>query len=292
MHAVIGKGNLGLDLQSALKDRGIDSDLYTKDNFEWPESTPHFRQKKYDCVWIAAGRGSVHDSKDAWGLQRQLETLTFLPVSMALELPKSSKLVVFSSDYAADEADMMALGRSNPRPKSLYACTKVWMEQGLTFLKRPGTSIVRVGSLYGHHYPERTFPGKLKKNFPKPCDVFLPQNMVTPTPTWWIAQMLVDNFARIFSDQGTTTHHLAPVGNCTIVQWGRLILGEGYNVMTKGFDQERPSFSKLGCSIAKPNVTWLELWERHLQQAQSGVGHRTTDRADHHRGPSLHPSGS
>ncbi len=194
-----------------------------------------------------------------------------MPVSIALLLPKDIRLVVFSSDYAADEGDPSATAKVNPRPRSLYACTKIWMEQALTTLKRPNTCVVRVGTLYGEHFQDRCFPGKLKANYPQPGEVLLPQNLVTPTPTRWAAKMMVDNMAKLFSEQGTLVHHLAPIGNVPVGMWGRKILGPGYNILSKGFDSNRPHFSNLGCSIAKPNATWEQLWEQYLQ-AQSVAG--------------------
>lgn len=278
MNIIIGKGNLGVDLQVALKDRSVNSVMESAgQGFEWPESEPHILSQKPECIWVTAGKGSVESAKDPWNLEDSLKTHTFLPISMALALPKEIRLVFFSSDYVADEADTTCTAKSNPRPRSLYACTKMWMEQGITMMKRPNTAIVRVGTLYGHHFPERCFPGKLKLNYPRPGEVFLPQNLVTPTPTWWAARMLVQNAGKLFSDQGTLVHHLAPIGNIPVVNWGRKILGQGYEVFSKGFDASRPHYSNLGCSLGKPNTTWEKLWEQHQhQQAQNAVGHRVS----------------
>ncbi len=292
MNVIIGKGNLGVDLKKELNSHGKEVVLLSaSDGFKWPDDLKKLREMKPTCIWVTAGAGSVDQCATMVGFGEALDTHVYLPMSLALAMP-DVKIVAFSSDYAADEADMHATGRSNPRPKSLYAASKVWMEQGFVFLARPNTCVVRVGSLYGDAFPERCLPGKLKKNYPNPQEVKLPQNLICPTPTWWAAHMLVRNQHKLFSEQGFLLHHLAPVGNCTVIQWARKILGPGYTFVPTGFDKNRPSFSQLGCSLSKPGATWEMLWEQHLRRAQNGQGRKTSGRQDHDPHPSPHPSES
>lgn len=262
LHVIIGKGNLGCDLQIALDKAGHDARLLTpSEGFEWPEDEPHIHSLAPECIWIAAGFGSIDQCKnDPMGA---IQTHTIMPMEIADAMPET-RLVVFSTDYVANESDPNAPSKSVLRPKSLYACSKLWMEQGLYMLNRPLTTIVRVGSLYGSHFPEKTFPGKLVKNHPKPCQVHLPQNWVVPTPTWWIAERLASQYHRLFNEKGPITHHVAPAGGCTILQWGRKVLGEDYNIASRGFDDLRPAYSKLGYSLGGHVETWDQLWEWHV----------------------------
>lgn len=290
MNLIIGNGNLGVDLKKELLAAGKEAVLLsTGDGFKWPDDLKKIREMNPKVIWITAGAGSVDQCATMVGFESALSTHVYLPVSMALAFPEA-KIVAFSSDYAADESDMHATGRSNPRPKSLYAASKVWMEQGFTFLSRPNTCVVRVCNLYGDTFPERCLPAKLKKRYPTPQEVPLPQNLICPTPTWWVAKMLIKNANKLFSEQGFLIHHLAPIGNCTVIQWARKILGAGYTFVPTGFDKQRPSFSHLGCSLAMPESTWEMLWEQHLRRAQSGPSRKSSGQPgrDHH--PSRHPS--
>lgn len=274
LHVIIGKGNLGCDLQIALDKMGHDARLLTaSEGFEWPESNPMFHNgefKSTECVWVTAGKGSVESAMDPHDMEDVIGTHFVLPVGLATSMPKSMRLAVFSTDYVADEADSKSTAKQTSRPKSIYACMKIAMEQAIYAHKRPLTTIFRVGSLYGGHYPERTFPGKLQKNHPNFGEVTLPMNWVTPTPTWWVAETIVHNLHGLFHTRGPLTHHVAPVGGCTLSQWGRLVLGDGYTFKSNGFNDMRPAFSNLGLSFGSDPRTWQELWQAHLLKYPPG----------------------
>ena len=265
VHVIIGKGNLGLDLQDVLDTRKNTVHLWTRsEGFKWPEDVDKLRALKPDCVWITAGGGSVEHANTYAGLREIIDTHVYLPMSISQGIEDSTRLVVFSSDYVVDEGCTQNPARQVRKPRSRYAYSKAWMEQGLTGFKRPWTSIVRVGSLYGMHYPERCLPGKIIMRNPTPTTLSLPCNFITPTPTDWIANKLVQHYdSGLFSKDGVLVHHCAPLGQVSVQGFGQRILGQGngYNVESKGWDDARPHYSNMGCSLGKPGSWWHDLWE-------------------------------
>ncbi len=278
-HIIIGKGNLGLDLQSALDKAGHDARLFTRsgngaNGWEWPECAPMFlsEHKDTECVWVAAGGASVSHCEDVWSLPEATESLFELPVGLALELPARIRLVLFSTDYAIEEVDP-APARHTQAPRSIYAVIKIAMEQAIWSTRRPQTTIVRVGSLYGSHFPERTFPGKLAINNPHPGEVQVPRNFITPTPTWWIAEKMVASYEQLFGPF-PRTEHLAPRKGCTLMEWAQAVLGPGYKVKSGPYDERRPRFSQIGMSFSSDSRTWLDLWREHLARWPEFPGYR------------------
>lgn len=261
MHIVIGKGNLGMDLAKALTLRGHQVKIFTKsEGFEWPESEPAIRNLDPSHVWVTAGHGSVNEcNADFSGA---LATHVALPMDLARILPNNVRIGTFSTDYVAHPEVKHREDRAIQVPQTLYAQSKLWMEQGLKNLRRPLIAVFRVGSLYGNHLPEKTFPGRLKAKYPAPCELNLPDNIVVPTPTWWIAQKIVENLDLCFDRDKLRMHHVAPMGNVTTRGWGQLILGEGYRIHSSGIDPLRPAHTGLGCSFDRANkTTWKELWD-------------------------------
>lgn len=280
LHVVVGNGNLGCDLQIALDKAGHEARLYSKSlsggqNWEWPESAINFEVgswKHADTVWCCAGGYSVGQCEDEWSLPDAVESLFELPVGMALALPPEMKLVVFSTDYVVDEHNP-APGGHGPA-KSVYAAIKIAMEEAILSMKRPNTLIVRVGSLYGAHFPERTFPWKVKANHPLPGEVLVPRNFVTPTPTWWVADKLVEFHKQLFG-RFPRVEHMAPYKGCTLAEWAQAVLGPKYAVKSGDYDAKRPRFSQIGMSFSSGAPTWLELWLLHLARHPTFPGHRT-----------------
>ncbi len=263
-HVIIGKGNLGVDLHAVLNARGHKAHIFTpSDGFTWPDSLPALLALTPTYVWVTAGAGSVEAvKKDFVGA---INTHLMFPVELVKDLPPGIKIGLFSSDYVADESDPSNPHKITPKPRSLYAYTKIWMEQAIKALGRPNVSVFRVSNLYGGHFPERTFPGKLKSRYPHPCEIVLPQNWVVPTWTKWVAEVLVDNLDKVFDDKTPLIHHAAPNGGCTVIQWGRRVVGEKYKLISKGFDNDRALFSKLSCSFARA-PEWDELWARYQSE--------------------------
>lgn len=258
-HLIIGKGNVGVDLYHAIKKAGHTARILTRsDGFEFPESLPQIHHFKPDFIWVAAGAGSIEAAKA--NFQLTLETHVLLPEGLMKEMRPECKLIFFSSDYAADEENPSDPTKCNKNPKSLYSLSKVILEHTVRIVNRPNTCVVRVGSIYGSWFYEKTFPGKLNARYPSPCQIELSMNRVTPTPSKWVADMLVKNLDKIFDPTKPTLHHIAPSGSISVQMWGQRILGEGYKVTSRGFDQDRPLCSNLGCSLDPQPPDWTDLW--------------------------------
>lgn len=267
-HVIIGKGNLGLDLNLALMNAGNQTRVLTQsEGFRWPESISEILEFQPDYVWVTAGAGSVEQCKS--NPTHAIATHITMPVELAMKLPSNIKVGVFSTDYACDELEPGNPNKYTARPKSFYACTKISMEIMLRQMNRPNVTIFRVSNLYGAHCPDKTFPGKLLKKYPSPCVVELPQNWVVPTPTWWIAENIVKYLGKAFSERDTLSHHLAPESGMTVTQWGRKVLGDAHEIKSKGFDDTRISFSKLGCTLFQCTDTCQDLLAQHA--AKTGL---------------------
>lgn len=259
-HVVIGKGNVGVDLYNAIKKLGDSARILTRsDGFEFPESLPSIHHLRPDYIWVTAGAGSIESAKK--NFRDTLDTHVLMPAELMKEFANTHVgICFFSSDYAANETEP-----SNPElgiadPKSLYALSKSMLEKAVKIENRPFTSVVRVGTIYGDKYYDRCLPGKLHARYPSPCTLDLPMNRVTPTPSFWIADMLLKHRDKLFNPQKATLHHLAPHGGISVHAWGQKILGDEFKVNSKGFDNDRPLCSNLGCSL-DPNVPdWTELW--------------------------------
>lgn len=258
-HIIVGKGNVGVELFQAIKKAGESARILTRsEGFEFPTDLPHMHQLNPDYIWITAGAGSVESAK--LNFKEHLRTHVMLPKIIMEEFKPEVKVCIFSSDYAADEEQPSNPELFNTKPRSLYALGKTTMEQMVKLSGRPNTSVVRIGSVYGAQFYDKTLPGKLHKRFPTPCQLDLPMNRVTPTPASWIAEMLMKHKEKLFTDK-PTLHHLAPSGSVSMYNWGQKILGEDYKVHSKGFDNERPLCSNLMCTLEQNVPDWSELWQ-------------------------------
>lgn len=262
MHVIIGRGNLGTDLKVALTEAGHSAIIFSRSTgFNWIKDQGTILKLNPTHIWVTAGHGSVVECSQDF--QGALATHVALPMDVARMTYKDIKIAAFSSDYVVDPDRPSDPYAFDMNPKTLYAQTKLWMEEGLGGLRRPNLTVFRVGSLYGNYFPKKTFPGKLRLNFPKPCELSLPDNVVCPTPTWWVAQTIVENLRTAF-DSHFRVHHVAPAGGCTTLEWGQLILGPNYKIGSKGIDLLRPARSALECTLENvPPDTWLDLWAKH-----------------------------
>lgn len=258
MHVIIGKGNVGLDLFHQIVKSGDKARILTRsDGFEWPESIPTLLSLQPDYVWVCAGAGSIGEAKRDFG--NTIQTHVTMPIEICQKVPDQVKVILFSSDYAADEEQPDQPHLINEKPKSLYALSKVTMEKAFKILNRPNACVVRIGTVYGSHFVDRTFPGKLRHRFPVPCTVELPMNVVVPTPSFWIAEVLLKNLHKLFEKPGQI-HHVAPKGKVTVHSWGKMILGDEYVIESRGWDQDRPLCSNLQCSLDHQAPEWRDLW--------------------------------
>lgn len=259
MHLVIGKGNLGLDLFWRLKAERQEVKLLSRsDGFEWPESAPHIRKLDPNYVWITAGHGSIAEC--AADFRGAMDTHILLPAGLMDNVSRETRVATFSTDYVASDRYPNDPESYLEHPKSEYALTKLWMERRMRMVNRPFSSTFRVGSLYGGYRKEKCFPAKLKKNFPTPCTLELPTNIVTPTPTWWLAKVLVENISRAFGANGFKLHHVAPRGGISTRDWGQAILGDKYEILPRGLDPLRPAHSHLGNTLCDAE-SWSLLWD-------------------------------
>lgn len=274
-HCIIGEGNLGHDLYRELTGYGPETEsavILSKgrgQDIRDPDFVRQLGLQGHDLVWYCVGYGSVKEADEQPDVSRFFH-LDF-PMKLVHELPEQTKIILFSSDYVADETVPHRPDRFNRLPPSRYASLKLQMERSVLLSERPGTTVVRVGSLYGTYRPERTFPGKVLRNLVEAKDrVALPLNVVTPTPTRWLARVLLDNRKRILGEL-PRLEHCAPAGNVTTREWGKLVLS-GFKEKSDFdnrdfFDEQRPIISGLGCSFLKNNWNWLELWNTYFQAA-------------------------
>lgn len=278
-HYILGAGNLGRDLlleinarsfgKVNLVSRSKGSTLLSEEDFEIP--------KDADVIWYCVGGGSVEEVKKNQKLSELLNRN--LPLAMIRNLiqknNRKTKLVIFSTDYIADEECPSDFTAEVKTPRSLYAQHKLEFEHRALGVNRGNVAIVRVGSLYGVHKPEKTFPGKILANFgfgDMHSRIRLPSNLVTPTPTRWLAGMLIRHIDKLFHEKCTLVHHCAPNGNISVHDWAKYVLdglrepGEFYDVGSPFFDEERPHISNLKCNFSDENYHWHDLWSLYFKK--------------------------
>lgn len=198
-HLVLGNGNLGIDLALSLDRHGYAVDF--------PQDKHHpasFKNDHHDVVWCAAGAGGPGGSAQA-----HFETHLMLPVALAEFAPK---LILFSTAY---------LNRDPEGVFSDYSMSKSFMERAMA--QRENVRCLRVGSLYGVHRPLRTFPGKILELESKGLLRKSAQNVVTPTPTEWLADELVETKVWESFDSVKSGSNIAPMGCCPISEWIEMI---------------------------------------------------------------------
>lgn len=270
-HAIIGAGNLGWDLLSELKRRGIEAAILSRSNgFHVEDSVALMKvltRPGFDVIWYCVGGGSIAEAISNPVESRRM--LVSLPMLVAKSASPDKRLVFFSSDYAADETDPRNSAKTGGAGTN-YAALKIELENKLLAMARPNTAIVRVGSLFGTRKPAATFPGKILTNFGfNDATISLPENLVTPTPTMWLAAKLVENFDKLFHVQQTQRHHCAPRGSVSVKDWATFILQglrgtEGYSHKAS-IDRSRPRLSNLGCCFAKAEH-WEAVWQHYFRR--------------------------
>jgi len=260
-HAIIGGGNLGLDICEHAGDLpGTEVKLFTAHNGCHYSADRNnklieaLQLYKPDHIWVTVGAGSVEGAKK--DLVPYIDLHIRLPAELLQKMPEETTLHFFSSNYVFESH------------QSLYAKTKATMEDLIISIRRPNTYVYRVESLYGTHRPEKTFPGKFLARNPKPGKIELPKNLVTPTPTAWIAKMLVNSGRLQYS-----FHNIAPTGAVSVAEWARLVVDNPkYEIIASFRDFERPSDSKINCTLPEHNVSsladvsWLELWNQYYKK--------------------------
>lgn len=271
-HAIIGGGNLGLDLHREISHKaGGLAAVYSKglngfDARDLGEMRRVLAGGHFSNVWYCVGRSSTDSTVDD-----ELKIVNTLLDAVDDE----TRVTVFSCDSAAHELAMSDPSRQVETPRSDVARIKVAVEQSIQDRDRAHTTIVRVSALYGTSYRLRCFPGRLLADFGSASDprVALPCNLVTPTSTLWLAGLLVDRLDEIHSQWGAKTIHVAPRGNVTVRDWGIMILDglrshQDIDRQGSNFDSSRPVVTNLGCSLpgGRRAPHWHDVWRRYFHR--------------------------
>lgn len=275
-HLIFGAGNLGIDLKNEIIRQGGDRRAVTTvsladglDVRDRDEVLRALSKDEFDVIWYCVGQGSVNQAKE----NRNDAALIYgaAPRLIVERAPRNAKVILFSTDYVADEEHPDNPNETTQNPLSLYASIRRDAETFILRSNRPNTAVVRVGSLYGTHKPDKTFPGRILASFGKDSEtrIRLPQNLVTPSPTLWLASILVTNLDKLFDSENATKHHAAPLGNVSVWDWGTFVL-KGIREPSafsrdEFFDEERPKISALGCSFLEQNWHWSELWKTYFK---------------------------
>jgi hypothetical protein len=240
-HHVFGNGNLGKDLMLKIGEEHL------------------FDENEADVLWCCVGCGGPTDDVEKYG--DQAEAHIAVPVRMAKELKPYQKLVVFSTHYLNDDQ----FGQ-----RSFYAKTKFQMEQML--LGHPSVSVVRVGSLYGKHFPLKTLPGKVLKASSLGKKVFRSvPNLISPTPTEWLAEYLLK--IKVWELHGLSD--IGPQDPMNVDEWmGAALEDCGAQIIPGKIDPAYPENSASMCDHAVESCQ--SLWRKYgpgvLEAALSELG--------------------
>lgn len=222
-HFIVGMGNLGTDIYLKLKEKG-----------------ETFELNNPDYVWCTAGAGGP-----GYDFEKQIKTHVLLPYGLIQRFP-NSKIILFSTMYLHNDHD----GKM-----SHYALTKKTMET--MAIKYHNVTIYRVGSLYGTHFPTKTFPGKIVSKLLNNESLTFPVNIVAPTPTAWLAEQLVNNL-----NPNARLLNLCPSGFVSIYDWAKLIAKQlNKEVKCNLFDD--PNYPGDCTDWLSDKDSWESLWETH-----------------------------
>lgn len=256
-HIVLGSGNLGKHLSEQFNCPVVSKSSGHDFMGDLNREVQRLKGYKFEYLWCTVGAGSVGEAKKNFHPFVQLHLS--LPVALNEAFP-DAKIITFSSDYVAcpfqpEDPNLSA-------PMSLYAYSKSWMEDYIRMANNDNIRAIRVGSLYGNHKPQTTFPGRLRARYPSPQEVSLPPNQVTPTPTKWLASVLSENYSKLF-EGNLRIHHLAPEDPIQILKWGQWVLGKKYSYKTSPPDFERPQVSNLQNTLGLVAPSCEELWSKY-----------------------------
>jgi len=264
-HVVLGNGNLAQSLIQELRNRGENytkfsrSDILEyrgyKHKFNYPHDTPSAKlfgiKDPNNCiVWNAIGAGSIPEADE--NFQPSMIAHLGLAADLDQTLPKGTTIINFSTDYAAEPS------------LSRYAFSKTIMEHYINNFAGPKVFCIRVANLYGTHRPENTLPYKLLKNSDKIKS--LPGNLITPTPTEWLAKKLLTidwekheemciNLPTMYGVN--RTYPLGPKKSMSVKDFGEMVLNKKLDLGEA--DYKRPSV-ELG-NFGAFEETVAECWE-------------------------------
>lgn len=263
-HAIIGIGNLGSAIMHALTQQNIEARVTNRSRYwRWPEDIEDLRDYDPTHIWYTAGKGSVEAAHTLPWVS--FDAFVNYPLQIIGSFPKA-KIVYFSTNFVADTYDYLNPNIAIPEPRSVYETAKKAFETSLRLLGSANVACIRVGNLYGGPFWDRCFPGKVIKNI-QTDTIKITKNYCTPTPVDWIAEQLVNNRKRIFSDKTPTFHHLAPHGQISNHALARKILIESpfssTRIKSGGIDKTRPSIYSIGNTVSKDFRNWKQLWDQY-----------------------------
>jgi dTDP-4-dehydrorhamnose reductase len=247
----MGLGNLGYDLYRKLKskDENTVSAVWEKNyhnEFSFGINP--------EVIWYCIGAGSVEKSQT--NPSETLDAHVVMPLRLAEQFPKA-RIIAFSTDYTASPSypSDRLMSRTLDECQSTYAVSKLVLEDVLPRYT-PNSTIVRVSSLYGTKNPHKCFPYKALKA----TKLEFPENETTPTPTKWLADILVNNVELLMGVR--VLEHVAPRGRVSYYEWAKMIRSDA--TTSERYDVHRPGRSELGCSLYRVKVDhWRDLWDTY-----------------------------
>lgn len=256
-HAIIGGGNLGLDIKEFGDTNNLgqfkifsNSTGYVYPNGGLLLGLDHYQP---DHIWVTIGAGSVEGAKK--DIKKYISLHLTLPMELIQHFDDKVHIHLFSSDYV-----------SHPY-QSLYAMSKHSMELFVLTARRDNTHVYRVSNLYGTHKPETTFPGKLLRYNPDPRKITLPTNLMMPTPTAWLAKVLLHSCNSI--DSESRIYDLVPGEGKSVHKWAAKIFDDRrYYTVAGGLDPERPK-APIGTGLPLPGIareTCQDLWDEYFKR--------------------------
>jgi len=269
-HVIIGAGNLGASLAISLSDKN--PSMYDRKILEiFPQFLRHLRQDPPDFLWWCIGGGYKRNLDEELSRRLSVE----MPLELLDQVSPSTSLAFFSSADCVDSSYPEDPRKRNNSPaRTVFAKYKGQLEGIIMSRRRPRTAVVRVSEIYGTHRPLDTFPGRLLSTAWPDQPLIFPSNEITPTPSDWLAEVLVKCLSEgLFSEEGETFHHAAPWGSVSTLQWAKMIFDSTKpNKARVSFiervcwNDKRPRASALGCSLPLKVDHWSTLWLKHFRR--------------------------
>lgn len=254
-HLILGAGNLGKDLDIALREVGEETELLSHSlgtDVTHPSFfSVSFQEPHPDYIWCCVGCGGPSDDLETNA--RQLELLTALPMRINALKGPHTKLILFSTHY---------LNMDKKGERSFYAKAKRMMEEQLACEKN--VRVYRVGSLYGVHKPLATLPGKVISRLESGQEIFGALNDVTPTPTRWLAQWLVSALLEESIELNLIPLKIGPSGSVCVREWIEAIADmAGFPEVKFSEEDYDPMYHKDSKSHARGEQNWRALWKEY-----------------------------
>ncbi len=251
-HVVLGRGNLGQSLNRAVYRKTGSSPIVFHRK---PINEIEITDSESTWIWNTEGFGSVSECKnDPYGAfdchVRRVHDLIH-------KFPKSN-LVCFSTNYVAESRSSYNHSRNL---SSHYAVTKAMMEEliRLEYNFKKNVWAVRVANLYSKYKPWDSFAGRLLKANQGGREIRLPESIMIPTETDWLADQLMNRFESLKYYEPIVG--LAPRCGISTNDFGRFLLGQEIPVSK---DLERPMNALIGNSFITDPVTdtWFDVFNK------------------------------